>query len=256
MLGWSARARGRVGGHKPSLTPAQIKHARELYAGGGKTGRATGERLCRQRGRLAPQAPALRTSHSRAWSPPYDRGQQSSARACRCPGQGWPFPGRCHPAAGAAAGPGGAPAAQRGRTTCRCGKTTATLGREEGQGSRIAGKTTAPEGHLRSREDDRRKPLTQRGFRYARHPVHDRRARSPTDLAGLVFIRLFEVNRDGVSGRLPGVFSWRLRCVMGVLCRGCRQCGRACADLPGYGIRMPGGPRVWRAGSGFRRSRS
>ena len=40
------------------------------------------------------------------------------------------------------------------------------FGREEGQGSRIAGKTTAPEGHLRSREDDRRKPLTQRGFRY------------------------------------------------------------------------------------------
>ena len=29
-------------------------------------GRATGERLCRQRGRLTPQAPALRTSHSRA----------------------------------------------------------------------------------------------------------------------------------------------------------------------------------------------
>ena len=29
------------------------------------------------------------------------------------------------------------------------------------------------------------------------------------------FIRLFELNRDGVSGWLPGVFSWRLRCVMG-----------------------------------------
>ena len=68
--------------------------------------------------------------------------------------------------------------------------------------------------------------------------------------------RLFEVNRDGVSGRLPGVFSWRLRCVMGVLCRGCRRCGRACADLPGYGIRMPGGLRAWRAGSGSRRWRS
>ena len=69
-------------------------------------------------------------------------------------------------------------------------------------------------------------------------------------------IWLFEVNRDGVSGRLPGVFSWRLRCVMGVLCRGCRRCGRACADWPGYGIRMPGGPRAWRAGSGSRRWRS
>ena len=43
---------------------------------------------------------------------------------------------------------------------------------------------------------------------------------SADDLKGL-----FEVNRYGVSGRLPGVFSWRLRCVMGVLCRGCRQCG-------------------------------
>jgi len=68
--------------------------------------------------------------------------------------------------------------------------------------------------------------------------------------------RLFEVNRDGVSDWLPDVFSWRLRCVMGVLCPGCRQCGRACADLPGYGIRMPGGLRAWRAGSGSRRSRS
>jgi hypothetical protein len=67
--------------------------------------------------------------------------------------------------------------------------------------------------------------------------------------------RLFELNRDGVSGRLPGVFSWWLRWVMGVLCRGCRRCGRACADLPGYGIRMPGGLRAWRAGSGFRKWR-
>ncbi len=68
--------------------------------------------------------------------------------------------------------------------------------------------------------------------------------------------KLFELNRDGVSGRLPGVFSWRLRWVMGVLCRECRQCGHACADWLGYGIRMPGGLRVWRAGSGFRRWRS
>jgi transposase len=47
----------------------------------GKPGRATGERLCRQRGRLTPQAPALRTSHSRASPPPYDRGQPPAARA-------------------------------------------------------------------------------------------------------------------------------------------------------------------------------
>ena len=37
-------------------------------------GRATGDRLCSQRGRLTPQAPALRTSHSRAPPPPYDQG--------------------------------------------------------------------------------------------------------------------------------------------------------------------------------------
>ena len=59
---------------------------------------------------------------------------------------------------------------------------------------------------------------------------------------------LFELNRDGVSGRLPDVFSWRLRCVMGAVCRVCRRCGRACAGLPGCGSRMPGGLRVWRAG--------
>jgi transposase len=51
-------------------------------------GRAAGERLCRQRGRLAPPAPALRTSHSRAWSPPYDRGRQRTARTGRRPWQG------------------------------------------------------------------------------------------------------------------------------------------------------------------------
>jgi transposase len=131
-------------------------------------GRAAGERLCRQRGRLAPRAPALRASHSRARSPRYDPGQQPSARACQCPGQGWPFPDRCHPAAGDAAGPGAAPAAKRGRTTWRCGKTTAALGREEGPGSKIAGETTAPEGHLSSLQQDRRNPLTQRGVRYGR----------------------------------------------------------------------------------------
>jgi hypothetical protein len=109
-------------------------------------GRAAGERLCRQRGRLTPQAPALRTSHSRAWKPPYDRGRHPRARSCRCPWQSWPFLEGCHPAVGAAAGPGGAPAAKRGRTTWTRRKRTATLGREEGHGSRIAGKRQRPKG--------------------------------------------------------------------------------------------------------------
>ena len=69
-------------------------------------------------------------------------------------------------------------------------------------------------------------------------------------------MRLFEVNRDGVLVRLPGVVSCWLRCVICVGGRGCRRCGRACAGSPGSGTRMPGGPRVWRAGSGFRRRRS
>ena len=38
-------------------------------------GRAAGERLCIQRGRLTPQAPALRASHSRARSPHYGHGR-------------------------------------------------------------------------------------------------------------------------------------------------------------------------------------
>jgi DNA invertase Pin-like site-specific DNA recombinase len=33
----AARARGRTGGRKPSLTPAQVKHARELYKSGDHT---------------------------------------------------------------------------------------------------------------------------------------------------------------------------------------------------------------------------
>jgi transposase len=138
-------------------------------------GRAAGERLCRQRGRLAPQAPALRTSHSRTRSPPYGHGQQPSAWPWPWPWHSWPFPGRCHPAAGDAAGPGGAPAAQRRRTTWRCGKTTATPGREEGQGQRIADHATAPEGHLTPREKDRWKSLTQRGFRSVRRRLPERR---------------------------------------------------------------------------------
>ena len=97
---------------------------------------------------------------------PTTAAEHPSARPrCHRPGQGWPFLDRCHPAAGDAAGPGGAPAAKRGRTTWRCGKTTAILGREEGQGPRIAGKGTAPEGHLTRLEKDRWNALTQRGFR-------------------------------------------------------------------------------------------
>ena len=100
-------------------------------------GRAAGERLCRQRGRIAPQAPALRTSHSRAPPPPYGHARRLAARSRPRPGHSRPFLDRCHLAAGEAAGPGGAPAAKRGRTTWRYGKTTATLGREESQGSLI-----------------------------------------------------------------------------------------------------------------------
>ena len=131
--------------------------ARRAAARARGPGRATGERLCRQRGRIAPQAPALRTSHSRVPPPGYDRGQPPGARPCpagqncprpgpagRRPGQGWAFPGRCHPAAGDASGPGGAPAAKRGRTTWRCGETTAILGRGEGQGPPFTGQATAP----------------------------------------------------------------------------------------------------------------
>ena len=33
----AARARGRAGGRKPKLTPAQVKHARKLYEGGEHT---------------------------------------------------------------------------------------------------------------------------------------------------------------------------------------------------------------------------
>jgi hypothetical protein len=68
--------------------------------------------------------------------------------------------------------------------------------------------------------------------------------------------RLFEVNRDGVLVRLPGVFSCWLRCVICAACRGCRRCGRACAGWPGCGTRRRGGLRAWRAGSGSRRRRS
>ena len=143
-------ARAEAAGQQRHLRlPAGRRTARRRPRG--KPGRATGERLCSQRGRLTPQAPALRTSHSRARSPPYGHHQRPTAWSRPRPGHSWPFPDRCHPAAGDAAGPGGAPAAQRGRTTWRCGKTTATLGREEGQGSRIAGKPQRPKGTLKPR---------------------------------------------------------------------------------------------------------
>ena len=123
-------------------------------------GRAAGERLFRQRGRLAPQAPALRTSHSRARSPPYGHARRPAAWSRPRPGHSWPFPDRCQTAAGDAAGPGGAPAAKRGRTTWRCGETTATLGREEGQGPLI--KPQRPKGNVTPRRKGRRSSLTQR----------------------------------------------------------------------------------------------
>ena len=50
----------------------------------GEPGRATGERLCRQRGRIAPQTPALRLSHSRARPHPMTR---PAARAAQRPAQ-------------------------------------------------------------------------------------------------------------------------------------------------------------------------
>ena len=74
--------------------------------------------------------------------------------------------------------------------------------------------------------------------------------------AALLDSGLFEVNRDRVVVRLPGVSSWRWCCVSAVVCRGCTQCGRACAGLPGCGTHMPGGLRAWRAGSGFRKRNS
>ena len=145
--------RGQDAERSPALAeaPGQQRHLR-LPAGrrpAGRSarrgpGRAAGERLCRQRGRLAPQAPALRTSHSRARSPPYDRGRQPRAWSCSRPGHSWPFLDRCHTAAGDAAGPGGEPAAQRGRTTWRYGKTTAALGREEGQAKNRPSSHSAP----------------------------------------------------------------------------------------------------------------
>jgi hypothetical protein len=53
---------------------------RPAHPGAGQgPGRAVGERLCSQRGRITPQQPALRASHPRAWPPAYD----PRSRNCR-----------------------------------------------------------------------------------------------------------------------------------------------------------------------------
>jgi hypothetical protein len=51
---------------------ADACNAASASAAAGGPGRATGERLCIQRGQLTPRTPALRTSHSRARNPAYD----------------------------------------------------------------------------------------------------------------------------------------------------------------------------------------
>jgi transposase len=66
--------------------------ARRAAGPPGGPGRATGERLCLQRDRIAPQAPALRTSHSRVPPPHYDRRPATRHLA--------PRPGTAPPGAG------------------------------------------------------------------------------------------------------------------------------------------------------------
>jgi transposase len=62
--------------------PARRRPARRR---GQEPGRATGEPLCNQGGRLTPRPPALRASHSRACHPPYDpRCPISRAAAISC----------------------------------------------------------------------------------------------------------------------------------------------------------------------------
>ena len=79
-------ARAETAGQQRHLRlPAGRRPARRSPREG--PGRAAGERLCRQRGRLAPQAPALRTSHSRTWSPPYDRGRRPAPGPAGAPGR-------------------------------------------------------------------------------------------------------------------------------------------------------------------------
>src|SRR5262249_13525053 len=163
-----------------------------------------------------------RTSHSQAWSPPYDRGRHPSPRPCTCPRRSWPFLDRCHSAVGDAAGPGGAPAAKRGRTTWRRGKTTATLGREEGQRATTAADATAPEAHLTRPEKDRPNSLTQRGF------VLDAGGYSPRDMGGSSILGLLRAG--GVQiGPGPGTAVILVRFVStpvaGSRCRSDARCG-------------------------------
>ncbi len=64
-------------GQRRRLRPPPDRRPAHPGAGQGP-GRAIGERLCNQRGRITPQQPALRASHSRAWPPPYDPGHSTS----------------------------------------------------------------------------------------------------------------------------------------------------------------------------------
>jgi transposase len=107
----TGRGHNRQTGAARAQTPDQRRHlhppARRRPARrrrrGQKPGRATGEPLCIQGGRLTPRPPALRASHSRACHPPYDP-RCSRPRAAAI----W-----CERAAGSRTGP--SPAAQRPR---------------------------------------------------------------------------------------------------------------------------------------------
>ncbi|GEM_PF-4409424 len=86
----AGRGQDPEGGPARAETAGQQRHLRlpagRRPAGRGpreRPGRATGERLRLQRGRITPQAPALRTSHSRARPPPYDRGQHPAPGPAR-----------------------------------------------------------------------------------------------------------------------------------------------------------------------------
>jgi len=56
------------------LRPAARRRPQRRRSQRNGPGRATGEPLCLQGGRLTPRTPALRTSHSRAWDQPTSRG--------------------------------------------------------------------------------------------------------------------------------------------------------------------------------------
>ena len=90
-----------------------------------RPGRATGERLCIQRGRIPP------TTGS-SDKPLPDLGTtirpRAATRRLPLPGRSQAFLDSRHPAVSEAAGPGGAPAAKRGRTTWRRASLTAILG--------------------------------------------------------------------------------------------------------------------------------